>query len=122
MTNYSENWTPEIQREYNRQYMKEWRKRNPKKDKASRVKYRQNNTEARYRASRKWDAKNKEKLNCQKKLQYFVRIGRVQKSDNCSQCGSDYFIEGHHEDYSKPEEVIWLCKFCHNKTWAETEN
>jgi hypothetical protein len=32
----------------------------------------------------------------------------------CSKCGtSDPVIQGHHEDYYRPMEVVWLCQACH---------
>ena len=47
-----------------------------------------------------------------------VRNGELVKPDHCSECGcnsSERRIEGHHEDYSKPLEVVWLCTECHGK-------
>ncbi len=32
----------------------------------------------------------------------------------CVSCG-EYKSEAHHPDYSKPLEVVWLCRPCHNK-------
>jgi hypothetical protein len=37
------------------------------------------------------------------------------KPDLCESCSSTKHLEGHHKDYSKPEEVEWLCKSCHTR-------
>jgi hypothetical protein len=43
-----------------------------------------------------------------------VRYGKIVKPSVCEGCGIDgKVLNGHHEDYSKPLEVIWLCHSCH---------
>jgi len=42
-----------------------------------------------------------------------VRDGRLPKPFNCEICSSGGRIYGHHEDYYKPLEVIWVCQSCH---------
>lgn len=42
-----------------------------------------------------------------------VENGTLQRAGYCSQCGSQRKIQGHHEDYSQPLVVEWLCQHCH---------
>lgn len=52
-------------------------------------------------------------------LNHAVRDGRVIKDDECERCGADWRLDAHHEDYSKPLEVVWLCKECHGARHRE---
>ena len=45
-----------------------------------------------------------------------VRDGKLIPQKFCSCCSSTEKIEGHHDDYTKPLEVRWLCEKCH-KQW-----
>lgn len=40
--------------------------------------------------------------------------GKIKKGP-CSICGTNELVEGHHEDYSKPLDVIWLCQKHHKE-------
>ena len=44
-----------------------------------------------------------------------VRDGKLIPELSCSCCGSTEKIEGHHDDYTKPLEVRWLCEKCHTE-------
>ena len=48
-----------------------------------------------------------------------VRMGHTIRPTNCSKCGAEGKIEAHHEDYTKPFEVIWLCRPCHREADAK---
>jgi hypothetical protein len=48
-----------------------------------------------------------------------VRDGRLKKPDSCERCGTYGRIHGHHEDYAKPLEVVWLCAACHKARHRE---
>lgn len=44
-----------------------------------------------------------------------VRDGRLKKPPECEICAvSDERLHGHHDDYSKPLDVIWVCAACHS--------
>ncbi|KKQ63520.1 MAG: hypothetical protein US85_C0016G0016 [Candidatus Shapirobacteria bacterium GW2011_GWF1_38_23] len=46
------------------------------------------------------------------KIVYRAVSSGVLKRQSCFICGHDK-TDAHHEDYSKPLEVVWLCRNCH---------
>jgi hypothetical protein len=49
-----------------------------------------------------------------------LRDGKVVKSPECEICSISGDLHGHHEDYNKPLEVLWVCAGCHafiHKYW-----
>lgn len=44
-----------------------------------------------------------------------IASGEIVKKSNCETCGSPSNLEVHHEDYSKPEWIITLCRICHGR-------
>ena len=43
-----------------------------------------------------------------------IGSGALVRPETCQDCGKHHaYIDAHHEDYSKPLAVIWLCKSCH---------
>lgn len=51
-----------------------------------------------------------------------LKAGRVAKPDTCEQCGRSprkaSHLHGHHDDYTKPLDVRWLCVTCHRALHA----
>lgn len=47
-----------------------------------------------------------------------IRKKRIINPKQCSLCDSKKTIQAHHEDYSKPLEVIWVCATCHARIHA----
>ena len=46
-----------------------------------------------------------------------IRHGDLKPSEYCDNCGklaTDRQLDAHHEDYSKPLDVTWLCRSCHS--------
>lgn len=71
----------------------------------------------------KWYQKNKEvitkkrkrdviKNRARRKFYYHISVGNIKKLP-CSKCGNEK-VEGHHPNYAKPLQVIWLCRKHHS--------
>jgi hypothetical protein len=68
-----------------------------------------------YKAVYKSIEKHREKQNARANLYYNVQKGKVIKPSKCQKCRKKAPLEAHHKDYSKPLDVIWVCKCCHVK-------
>jgi hypothetical protein len=55
------------------------------------------------------------KVRAKNLLNEAVKTGRIKKPSQCTECGSLTIIHGHHEDYSQPLNVVWLCPACHGR-------
>ena len=66
------------------------------------------------------NTKDKKKAKAHAKFFYATKIGKIERPDKCTDCGKTEKelgakIHGHHKDYDKPLEVVWLCSSCHKK-------
>jgi hypothetical protein len=71
-----------------------------------------------YLRYKKWRKNNKYKVNAQAILRHAVMLKEILKPNYCELCKKvfDLFhISGHHQNYNKPLEVIWVCPGCHKK-------
>ena len=88
----------QVNREYYAGYERE-RFRRPKR-KAKAIEYQRNRRAA-----------NPEKYKANTKVGNAVR-GKKIEPDSCLKCGK-FPVEAHHPDYTKPLEIVWLCRACH---------
>jgi hypothetical protein len=65
----------------------------------------------------KWNDGNRHKLRAHAAVRKALQNGSL-KRGRCAVCQS-FRCEAHHEDYSKPLEVIWLCRLHHRQRHAE---
>ena len=61
----------------------------------------------------KYKENNLEKLQCHWKVNHAIRTGKLFKMP-CVKCG-EVVAEAHHPDYTKPLNVIWLCRKHHKE-------
>lgn len=63
--------------------------------------------------ARKHDPEYQEKRRAVQAVNSAVRDGRMER-EPCEVCGATERVEGHHDDYSLPLDVRWLCKRHHD--------
>lgn len=64
----------------------------------------------------KFKEKFPDKARVHQQVYYAVKTGKIKRG--VCPCGSKK-TNAHHEDYSKPFDIIWLCSACHNRLHAE---
>ena len=77
------------------------------KSQKARAEGRSANKEIIAKSRKAWMERNREKKSAQNAVNNAVRDGRLERKP-CEVCG-DPDSQGHHEDYSKPLDVRWLC-------------
>lgn len=102
---------PKKYKEYLKAYYREHREERKSKDREYAMSHREHiNAYHRY-----WRSlpQNSIKKDAWKMVQLALKFNILVRPDTCSKCGVKCKPEAHHPDYSKPLDVIWLCKSCH---------
>lgn len=97
-----------------------WREQNPDYHRQYGKEYYQANSEAIKSSMIEWADDNPEKVVAQNALKVQIRNGSIIRPELCSACGNTGVMAGHHKDYTKPLEIIWLCRSCHKRVHAGT--
>lgn len=79
--------------------------------------YREINREKVRERNRDWQRRNSKKIKVHRIMWSAIKASKLMKGV-CEVCGSD-IVHGHHPDYDKPLDVIWLCPE-HHRQWHET--
>jgi len=65
---------------------------------------------------KEWKKNNPEKVAAHKTVALLLKSGILENPNQCSECKkTTNYLDAHHEDYSKPTEIIWLCPRCHGE-------
>ena len=97
-----------------RAYRRKWRAENKDKVIAQKKRYRIKHAKRLAEYYKDYLVKNRVKHKARSLLSRRVQQGKIEKLP-CEVCGTQEKIDGHHDDYSKPLEVRWLCKKHHYK-------
>ena len=84
--------------------------------------YAKKNRDRRVELDRAWRLKHPCKKKAQDRINSLIRSGKLVPPAACERCSNADQLQAHHEDYSKPLEVQWLCITCHNTRHKEIRN
>lgn len=113
---------------YSAEYWKWYRRKNGDKLRAYKRKYDHEryltHTETEHARRKKWQSKNPEKTKAHKAVFLAIQQGILTRKP-CEMCGTSQVV-AHHDDYTKPLEVKWLCQkdhiFLHSLTSYNVKN
>ena len=77
------------------------------------VEWAQNNPERSREIKRKWAERNPEKIRARNRVNNAIRDGKIVRLA-CEVCGVET-SQAHHDDYSRPLDVRWLCSAHHGE-------
>ena len=120
---------PEKAAELSRENAKKDREKNPERYREAGRKWREKHHERhleqkrqcdkRHRAERnkanvEYRQKNFEKCSAHDKVKYAKKKGKLIQPERCDLCKEkNEKLHAHHEDYSRPLDILWLCCACH---------
>ena len=87
---------------YQKKYYSEWYRKNGR-----------NRSDDYQEVILQWQRDHPEAVKAKLLLRDAVRVDKIIKPKICSVCNKRKRLSGHHDDYSKPLEVKWLCSSCH---------
>lgn len=98
-------------------YMRSWYATRTKEQRQTATKRRDPASVARAEANRNRPPDHRERERVRLRTRRAVASGELTKG-NCERCESP-FVHAHHEDYSRPLDVMWLCPYHHAERHRE---
>ena len=68
----------------------------------------------------RWRGQDKRRMRAHNMVRRAVGAGKLEPKP-CERCGREDNIHAHHDDYSKPLDVSWLCPVHHRERHAELD-
>lgn len=102
-----------IRKQYLHSFNKKWRLENKGDIKKYNKEYYEQNREKLWAWHKKYKKDNPKIVIAHSIIRTLIASGKITRPDKCSNCSKKCKLEGHHPDYDKPAEVVWLCPSCH---------
>lgn len=83
--------------------------------------YRNDNLDRVRALGRAWYQDHPERKKAHHEVEKAIRNGVLVRPDRCSQCGKECKPDAAHTDYTKPLDVLWLCRKCHMRMDKDPE-
>ncbi len=64
---------------------------------------------------RKFNQHNRHMVRAWNAAHYALKTGKLERPNSCTVCEAKVRLEMHHADYSKPLDVTFLCRACHER-------
>ncbi len=106
----------EENRERSNEIKQRYVERHPERVEQAKRRYVERNRAKAQESKRRWAAANREKRYAQGRLDKALKAGRIVRPLFCEGCAKGGALHGHHDDYSRPLDVRWLCPRCHKAT------
>lgn len=106
----------EARPEAHREYRQKWCQANPEKKAAANRSWNERNVGRRIELNKGYAERYPEKARAQHAVTRDVARGKIHKPELCSRCGAlpDVVdLHAHHDDYSEPFDIEWVCRTCH---------
>ncbi len=91
---------------------RQWRKDHPERTREIQRAHHQRNRSDHNLATARYGAQYPERAAAGRAIRDAIQAGDLIRG-SCFACESTENVEGHHEDYSRPYEVMWFCCSCH---------
>lgn len=104
----------EVKKEYYQEYDKKRAKLSHRVEVRKQYMQTEAGKKSHFKAVKKFRENNKEKRIAHSLINNKLRYNKIEKPAICTICNKkSEIIHGHHNDYTKPLEVVWCCPQCH---------
>lgn len=103
----------------NPETVRRWREKNASRFADGQRRWKAENRDRVNATQRRYEARHREKRSAHNAVYRALKRGDLTRPDACEGCGRSCKPQAHHDDYTKPLDVRWLCPTCHGSEHKE---